>query len=895
MFHYPTAAKAALLTLLASAALPAYGASYLDTRQNMRGEATSYTASLSEITQGDIYRTTRILDWRQPTLQLWFDLPASERTSTITLNLAADPLTRVPGHAPLQVQFNHDKPVPVMSNGRGFEAELSFDPAKARSRRNSLKITFPAPTGTDCVMPAHGKWSVDLSASTLSMTGRSRSANMSLREVEERLAQPALSPKRIGLIAFGPDATDMQALAAQGLALRTPDIPKFSVTDRGTDFNVLMVTRDRLFDYTDDPMILNSKGSRVFVPKGRPTQLIFTADTDADILETLKLFSVRHLPSARRPITSLGEIDMQSRLDSDRIVVTRKAKLAELGDTDSFASFSDDSWASGAKTYRFDVTDPANTRGEILLRLASSEDVAETSRLRVALNGETLGAAKLDRRRKSVIFDVPSGKLNATSNVLSLLPELDAKPEYTCPSVTASQPNFMVGQGSKLTLDTSYASPASELSRLAATGSVFKDQQSYIALPREAREFEASLRILGRLAKSAGQGLTEADYTRGSDVGQDRHILVIGSARTQTRVLGDMTTAPKALKQALQGQSISGENLLQSGIERFASAGLDDFAVQYAAAKSGSRKVSKGGVAALYGNGAGRMIGVISAAPSERFTTVASQIIEPDHWNALRGGVARWNKSSVIMAQTAQPIMGVSLRDNQGSSLLDFDFPNIDFPDFTLPDFEMPTVKMPEWSWPTNPLRRFNAETRTADAPANEALVLRQAPVHDISIEAKPVTMTAEAQRGYIQEARADRVETSEGLRGRFTFETPDMPDLNMPVLTAPKMSSFQDIRRATKSKWLSARRWSQDKVDSLMTMRSLKEIERRTDRLQNRVKPSGQKARKSLIERLPGKGVVQFADRTYSVFGILLILSFMSVVFLMSMASPSSRLGGRH
>jgi len=895
MFHYPTAAKAALLTLLASAALPAYGASYLDTHQNMRGEATSYTASLSEITQGDIYRTTRTLDWRQPTLQLWFDLPASDRTSTITLNLAADPLTRVPSHAPLQVQFNHDKPVPVMSNGRGFEAELSFDPAKARTRRNSLKIIFPAPTGTECVMPAHGKWSVDLATSTLSIKGHSRSVNMSLREVEDRLAQPALSPKRVGLIAFGPDATDMQALAAQGMALRMPEIPKFSITDKGTDFNILMVTRDRLFDYTDDPMILNSKGPRVFVPKGRPTQLIFTANTDAEILETLKLFSVRHLPSARRPITSLGEIDMQSRLDSDRVLVTRKAKLAELGNTDSFASFSDDSWASGTKTYRFDVTDPANTSGEILLRLASSEDVAETSRLRVALNGETLGAAKLDRRRKSVIFDVPSGKLNATSNVLSLLPELDAKPGYSCPSTTANRPNFMVGQGSKLTLNTSYASPASELSRLAATGSVFKNEQSYIALPRDVREYEASLRILGRLAKSAGQGLTEADYTRRGDTQQDRHILVIGSARTQGEYLGDMKSAPKALKDALKGQSISGDNLLQSGIERFASAGLDDFAVQYAAAKSGPKKVSKGGVAGLYGNGTGHLIGVISSAPNERFTTIADQIIELEHWNALRGSVARWDKSSVIMAQTAQPIMGVSLDDNQGSRLLDFDFPTVDLPDWTFPDFEMPNVKMPEWSWPSNPLRRFKAEKRTPVVPATEALILRQAPVQDISIETKRAATATNPQRMNVQETHQDSSKPSEGLRGRFNFETPDAPDFKMPVFKAPQMRSFQDVRRATKTKWLSAQRWSQDKIDSLMTMRSLKEIERRTDRLQNRVKPSGQKARKSLIERLPGKGVVQFADRTYSVFGILLILSFMSVVFLMSMASPSSRLGGRH
>ena len=877
MFRKHTVVKTAFLTLLASAALPigsANAASYLDDGYRVKkGEKTAYTATLSEITKGDIHRTTRTLDWRQPSLQLWFDLPASERTSEITLNLSADPVTRVPGHAPIQVQFNNDKPVPVHSNGHGFEATLSLDPALGRPRRNSLRIIFPAPEGEDCVTPDHGQWSIDLAASNLSIKGRARSGYMSLTELQARLAQPALTPKRIGLLATGPNATDMQALAAQGMALRTPNIPKFSVSDRGTDFNVLMVTRDKLFNHTDDPMVLNSKGPRIFVPKGRPTQLIFTADTDAEILETLKLFTVRRLPKARRPMTSLNEIDMQARLDYDRVLIDKKTKLTDLGRANQVSSFAEDSWASGVKTYRFDVTDPAATKGELLLRLSSSEEVAETSRLRVALNGNVLGAAKLDKRRKSVVFDIPAGKLNASSNLLSLLPELDAKVGYSCPTVKDARPNFMIGNGSKLILKSKGASPASELSSFAATAGVFADQESYIALPNTNVQYEASLRVLARIAKSAGQGLTEADYTRKNQISSDRHVLVIGPANMQKKLLGNMPSAPKTLKDALKGHAVSGDNLLNASIERFASAGANDFAIQYAANNAGPRKISGGGVAALYGNGSGQMIGVISSSSSGHFPTAANRLVESGHWNALRGSVSRWNKTSVLMTQTAQPVSGVSLPSfGQG-------WGGFTLPTFDMPDWEFPQVSLPDFKWPN-----FKRSAPVEIRPETALPTLRKAPIQTISMEAPTRNSSVSAAQ------KTQQISSPAKPRDGFKFVKPELPKIK-----APRFSSFHDIRREVKVKWRAVSHWSQKKIDGLMNMRTLKNVERRIDRMQNRVKPSGQKAGQSFLDKLPGQGAVRFADKSYSVFGILLILSFIGVVILMSLASPSSRLGGRH
>jgi len=165
-------------------------------------------------------QTTRQLDWRQPSLELQFDLPPSERTSEIVLTLSADPLTRVVPSAPLQVQFNNGNPVPVLSNGLGFEARLPLDAAQARDRRNTIRITYPAPSGSDCVAPIHGAWAIDLAESTLMMKGRAQTRHMSLAEIDDTLGAPFLSPKTVGLIARGPNGPDTQALAAPGIALR---------------------------------------------------------------------------------------------------------------------------------------------------------------------------------------------------------------------------------------------------------------------------------------------------------------------------------------------------------------------------------------------------------------------------------------------------------------------------------------------------------------------------------------------------------------------------------------------------------------------------------------------------------------------------------------------------
>ena len=918
MFHYRTVRVAALITLLSTSALPpsAYAASYLDTIQ--RGAKTAYTISLADLTHAEKSLTTRTLDWQRPSLELYFDLPPAERTSEIVLTLSADPLTSVAKNAPLQVQFNNSKPVPIVSNGRGFEARLPFNAAQSRGRRNIIRITYPVPEGSDCVAPAHGAWSVDLAASSMRLRGRALRRHMSLSEVSEHLSQPGLSPKKVGLIASGPDATDMQALAAQGIALRTPDIPAFSISSSGTDFNVIMVKRSQLSSVTDEPMILNSQGARIYTPRGRPSKLIFTADTDAEILQMLKIFTIRHFPNTTRPITSLGEIDLQKRLGSDTVKIDGKTALMDLAIASDIAA--------GAQSYRFGVEDPVATSGEILLRLSSMNNMSEKSRLRVALNGKVLGAAKLDKDRKSVAFPIRPGSLNATSNVLNVVPDLDALQGYECPSSESLRPSFWIEDSSRLILEQSSPSPVTELSKLTSTGSLFANYESYVALPKNTRDYQSALRILGRLAKSTGYGLTLADYTRSTNVGVDKHRLFIGPS---AMVKPHLTGAPQALREAMAGQSSTGENLLQANFARYASAGSLDEIVQQAAAQTAPRKIARGGVASLFGSNEGYLTAVLASAPGQSFAQSSESLINLSHWNALQGGVSRWTSSSVVMAQTAQsdanirqpgldtrfelPELGIASVDFREFSLADiswanielawrdfampqvglpdFDVPQVSLPEFKLPDFKLPEFNFPEINWP--PFNAKSAEnsrdtetgimTRKASAPSETAPAVTTYEQAEVSPDVKVAEIPNIAPR--IKPTTETPTDPQLGLRGRFQFK----------AIKEQQFEPVDDFVRGTKSKWFATKRWVKATITDIKNMHTVQNVAAATDHIQNRVQPAGNAVMTSLREKLPGKGFVQIGDRKVSAFGLMLIFAFTFILLLMSFAKPSSRLGGRH
>jgi len=680
----------------------------------------------------------------------------------------------------------------------------------------------------------------------------------------------------------------MQALAAQAISIRTADVPNFSVSPRNTDFNVIMVKRDRLFEVTSDPMILNSTGPRLFVPRQGRSELIFTADTDAEIVKMLELFATHQLPNTRRSISSLGELNLQAFLTGDMKTVDGKAYLLDLAMPTSGP-------ASGAQNYKFNVSNPTATGGELLLRLSQAETLAENSRLSVSLNGKTLGAAKLDKTRKSVAFNIKPGEMRTTSNVLTLTPDVKSNSKFSCSAPNRLDTEILIGDGSRLILDNTTPPLTTELSNFTATGSLFTEAESYIVLPRQTRDYQAALRVLGRLAKSSGHGFTAADYTRKSDMTEDKHILVIGGSNL---VKPYLQGAPKALREALSGQSSMGDNLLQASFER--SAGIDNTVLSYAAAQTGSQKIGRGGIAALYDAGNGKLTAVISATPGSSFVKASRDLIQPSHWDSLSGGVARWTSKSVIMTQMAQsdaaidkpqtqtqfefPDLGIyALRD------LDVSWPEFDMPEFKWPEFNRPQVSLPKLKWPSF---KSDSPDVTADRKINRPEVFLPkseiTPPQNVELQAEKIVKVVDVTPRLKPSLRPLNVPTSQsgsGLRGVFDF-TSQIPSTN---------GSYLDFKRETKTKWAATKQWVESKVRNVSDADIFNEMAQKTDRLQDRVKPAGRSIKTAVGDKIPGKGLIQLGDRTVSVYGLILIMAFGLVLLLMSLAKPTSRLGGRH
>jgi len=715
------------------------------------------------------------------------------------------------------------------------------------------------------------------------MKGTAKGGSLSIADVKKTLKTPYLTPKTVGLIARGPNGTDMQALAAQAISIRTPDVPNFSVSPQNTDFNVIMVKRDRLLEVTSDPMILNSTGPRIFVPRKRSADLIFTADTDTEIVKMLELFATHKLPNTQRSISSHGELNLQAFLTGDVKTVDEKAYLLDLAVPTSGP-------ASGAQNYKFNVSNPTATGGELLLRLSKAENLSDKSRLSVSLNGKTLGAAKLDKTRKSVAFNIQPGEMRRTSNVLTLTADVQSKSELSCSAPNRLDTEIFIGDGSRLMLDNTPPASTTELSNFTATGSLFAESESYVVLPRQTREYQAALRVLGRLAKSSGQGFTMADYTRKSDVARDKHMLVIGpSDLTKSYLQG----APKALREALSGQSSTGDNLLQASFER--SAGLDDTAVSYAAARTGSQKIGRGGIAALYDAGNGKLTGLISATPGSSFVKASRDLIQPSHWDTLSGGVARWTSKSVIMTQMAQSDAAI----DKPQTKTRFEFPdlgvyalrdlNLSWPEFTWPEFDMPQVSLPKVKWPS-----FKSETIevAADTRINQRDILP--PESEITapqiVEQKAekivkVVDVTPRLKPSLTPLKVPAAQSASGLRGVFDF-TSQTPTTN---------GSYLDFKSDTKAKWIATKQWVTSKVRDVSDADIFNEMAQKTDRLQDRVTPAGRGIKAAVSNKIPGKGLIELGDRTVSVYGLLLIMAFGLVLLLMSLAKPTSRLGGRH
>jgi len=311
-------------------------------------------------------------------------------------------------------------------------------------------------------------------------------------------------------------------------------------------------------------------------------------------------------------------------LSDNRTSLTRRTKISELGGL----NFSPN-WGAGPDEVMFDVVDPQGSKARVKLDLERAAFVAADSTVEVELNGRSLGQATLTDERIKLDYVVPQGWLKGQGNSLRLTPDLRPAANGCAPSVEAS--GLLVRQKSRIELSVAAKSALSDLSRLSAGGSLLtadKGEGTHVVLPVARGAREDALRILGRVAKADGEGLTAASY--GTDMKPNVDLLALGS-------LPKGVEAPRSVDAAL-GTS------------------------------------SRGSVVSLFPEGE-RWVGVFAPMRAGSLGATANAL-SGEAWDDLNGGISRINSDRVEMAHMA--FEGPKRDQYIVPGLPDLNLPNLD-------------------------------------------------------------------------------------------------------------------------------------------------------------------------------------------------------------------------
>lgn len=589
------------------------------------------------------HMSERFLDWRSPVATFDFDIPDNGWIDHMELLISAIPDGKVSATTPLLVRFNNAEAVPIYSDGNGFDARIRLSTANLKSQGNRVRVEYQTPPGKLCLGPEHGTWVINTKDSRVIVKARTKARTPSLSDTRTYLGDPTTSPRKVVLETGETNTLQLKSLLAQGVSLNMPALPSFRSKTTGTDMKITAATRADLPKSAQAKHIMDARGAMIAVHKASGKHLVITGDTDAEVLLAARTFATQPIPPSRH--TALGPTGFygSGAFSKTRKLDPGKHRLSQLG-----LSQFDVAWRPLPQSLMFDVSDPAATAGKLDLRLSVNGSVGAESDLLVTLNGETLGRVSLSNGKINQVLNIPMGVLQGINNELRFTPDLVPTEQAAGCSGRLNTPSFAISARSSLTLINDYPSAATDLSRFAATGLPFTDKNgrdtTIIMATRSKAEENAALKFLAHLAKSSGSSLAEAHiiYADAASQPTTKNVLVIGSDTTHlSQILGD---TPKSLSAALSLPTSGKARIMKSAqaivpVERILSA----------------QKPVMGGVAALYqdGTSADRFVGVISTMPGHDLTRAIDQLIQPKHWNQLEGSVARWDRNTVFMAQTA--------------------------------------------------------------------------------------------------------------------------------------------------------------------------------------------------------------------------------------------------
>ncbi|PHR59359.1 MAG: hypothetical protein COA43_09510, partial [Robiginitomaculum sp.] len=517
----------------------AFTASAATTTQARRQAPTFILKSnLSDLTS----RTQVALDWREQSFEVRFDLSQQERYEKLDLFLSAFPEGQVNKKSLIVLTYNDSDPIVLRGQGARFDAHIRLDPSRIRKTNNIIKIKYHAPSGENCLTQDDGKWTIDLSRSKLVARVHSRDRKLQISEIEPRLAHPMTSPKRVAIIAKGKQAYALEAILAQGIALRTFKQPQFQFTQTNADFVVLAGTHSQLRAHVNSKSMLKDNMSLVFVDSGLRPKLILAAPTEKQVMKLTKAFASHHLSNGRTNSTALFEFYANASLQKKSVLNDSRYKLSDIGSLNISPT-----WNPHPSFLDFNVEDAIASSGELTLQIGTNPNTNAKSILRVSLNDQPLGYTYLNKKTKKVSFNITQGMLRPSGNRLSVNPEYIYNTELAQKQVQkrkqcatdTSTPGVTVSPQSKLVLTVSTPTPRSDLSRLVSSGAPFRQsvhtltnktvtQTSLYLTAKRAKDRVATLHFLAFAARQFGPQWVNANYINAlpTDMGFDQDILI---------------------------------------------------------------------------------------------------------------------------------------------------------------------------------------------------------------------------------------------------------------------------------------------------------------------------------------------------------------------------------
>ena len=246
-----------------------------------------------------------VLSASQPNARIHFTLPPNVQTSEAWLRLAARPASDSTAGV-IQVSVNGGEAIVIRPQPRAMEARFALFSGDVRPGANTLEIAY----STQSAAPG---WIVDARRSQLRLTLEPVRPLDTLGELEHALGSDFAAPRRIALLTdAGRERITLEALTAQGLALRAGEVPLFSGDAEQADLIVRIAEFSRL-DEADRAALRRgeSQGPEVAFRHDGIPHLIVTGRNLDEATAAARLMSARSFEGYGRSFLAADAISAQ--------------------------------------------------------------------------------------------------------------------------------------------------------------------------------------------------------------------------------------------------------------------------------------------------------------------------------------------------------------------------------------------------------------------------------------------------------------------------------------------------------------------------------------------------------------------------------------------------------